>query len=76
MAVNLIKAGHEVIGYSRSKREFGGRVANSIAAAVSDVEVTLTVLPDSPDVEAPLIRVSSKPSVSPPCTPLLTSSPT
>lgn len=58
MAVNLIKAGHDVIGYNRSESKVaalvaqGGRAASSAAEAVSDVDVTLTVLPDSPDVEA------------------------
>jgi 2-hydroxy-3-oxopropionate reductase len=47
-----------VVGYNRSPekvdrlREQGGRGAASFAEAVRDADVVLTVLPDSPDVEA------------------------
>ncbi|HEY1387578.1 MAG TPA: 2-hydroxy-3-oxopropionate reductase [Ktedonobacterales bacterium] len=57
MAVNLIKAGYDVIGYNRSVAkaqalvERGGRAASTIAEAVGAADVILTVLPDSPDVE-------------------------
>jgi 2-hydroxy-3-oxopropionate reductase len=57
MAVNLIKAGYDVIGYNRSTAkaqalvERGGRAASTIAEAVGAADVILTVLPDSPDVE-------------------------
>ncbi|ALG13392.1 NAD(P)-dependent oxidoreductase [Kibdelosporangium phytohabitans] len=43
MAANLGKAGYEVIGVRRS---------DSVGRAVSRADVILTVLPDSPDVEA------------------------
>jgi 2-hydroxy-3-oxopropionate reductase len=58
MAANLVKAGYDVVGYNRSPekvdrlRERGGRGAASLAEAVRDADVVLTILPDSPDVEA------------------------
>ncbi len=58
MAINLVKAGHDVIGYNRSPAnldrlgEAGGRRATSVASAVNGAEVVITMLPDSPDVEA------------------------
>lgn len=58
MAANLVAAGHEVVGYNRSaaKRERlaerGGRAAASVTEAVRDAEMVITMLPDSPDVEA------------------------
>jgi 2-hydroxy-3-oxopropionate reductase len=58
MAINLVRAGHDVIGYNRSRPnvdrlvESGGRAAGSIAEAVSGADVIITMLPDSPDVEA------------------------
>lgn len=56
MAINLVRAGHEVVGYNRSrpKRERfadeGGTAADSITDAVRGAEVVVTMLPDSPDV--------------------------
>ena len=58
MAVNLVKAGHQVSGYNRSQDKIeklvseGGKGAASIAAAVKDADVVITMVPDSPDVEA------------------------
>jgi 2-hydroxy-3-oxopropionate reductase len=58
MAANLVKAGFEVVGYNRSPEpvqrlvEQGGRGAGSLAEAVRDVDVVVTMVPDSPDVEA------------------------
>jgi 2-hydroxy-3-oxopropionate reductase len=58
MAANLVRAGFEVVGYNRSAdpvrrlEERGGRGADSIAAAVAEADVVVTMLPDSPDVEA------------------------
>lgn len=58
MAANLVRAGHDVAGCNRSPArtrrfaEEGGRAADSIADAVRDAEFVITVLPDSPDVEA------------------------
>lgn len=58
MAVNLVKAGHDVVGFNRTKAkaerlaEAGGRAADSVAEAVSGSDVVITVLPDSPDVAA------------------------
>ena len=58
MAANLVKAGFDVIGYNRSPEpvqrlvEQGGRGAGSLAEAVRDVDVVVTMVPDSPDVEA------------------------
>ncbi len=57
MAANLLKAGFDVVGYNRSRDKVdqlvaqGGRAAGDVAEAVRDVDVVLTVLPDSPDVE-------------------------
>jgi len=58
MAANLVRAGFDVVGYNRSRAKVdrlvghGGRAAASIAEAVRDADVVVTVLPDSPDVEA------------------------
>jgi 2-hydroxy-3-oxopropionate reductase len=58
MAANLVKAGFDVIGYNRSPEpiqrlvEQGGRGAGSLAEAVRDADVVVTMVPDSPDVEA------------------------
>lgn len=58
MARNLIGAGHDVIGVNRSRPavdrlvEAGGRAAGSVAEAVTGADVVITMLPDSPDVEA------------------------
>jgi 2-hydroxy-3-oxopropionate reductase len=58
MAKNLLKAGHAVAGYNRSPERIeqlvaeGGRGAASIADAVADADVIITMVPDSPDVAA------------------------
>jgi 2-hydroxy-3-oxopropionate reductase len=58
MAINLVKAGHTVTGFNRSQDKVdklaseGGRGAASIAEAVKDADVVITMVPDSPDVEA------------------------
>jgi 2-hydroxy-3-oxopropionate reductase len=58
MATNLVRAGHSVAGYNRGPAktarlaEAGGTAAGSVAEAVRDAEVVITMLPDSPDVEA------------------------
>lgn len=58
MAVNLANAGFDVVGHNRTPsktRELtqaGGRAAGSVAEAVSDADVIITMLPDSPDVES------------------------
>jgi 2-hydroxy-3-oxopropionate reductase len=58
MAVNLVRAGHEVSGYNRSAARTerlaaaGGLAAGSVAEAVRDADMVITMLPDSPDVEA------------------------
>lgn len=58
MAANLVAAGHEVIGYDvaadavRRLEATGGRAATGIADAVRDADVTITMLPDHPQVEA------------------------
>lgn len=57
MAKNLVSAGHDVTGYNRSPEpvealvDAGGTGASSIADAVKDADVILTMVPDSPDVE-------------------------
>jgi 2-hydroxy-3-oxopropionate reductase len=58
MAVNLVRAGHDVTGFNRSPgktarfAEQGGTAADSARDAVRGAEVVITMLPDSPDVEA------------------------
>ena len=58
MAANLVKAGFDVAGHSRRRESAeellaaGGRWAPSVAAAVRDADAVITMLPDSPDVEA------------------------
>ena len=58
MAAHLIKGGHDVVGYNRSRPaidrlvENGGRGATSVAEAVTDADVVITMVPDSPDVES------------------------
>ncbi|MGH3876450.1 MAG: 2-hydroxy-3-oxopropionate reductase [Actinophytocola sp.] len=58
MAANLVTAGFDVVGYNRSRpaverlEQAGGRGAGSIAEATRDADVVLTMVPDSPDVEA------------------------
>jgi 2-hydroxy-3-oxopropionate reductase len=58
MAANLVKAGFDVIGHNRSPEpvqrlvERGGRGADSLAEAVRDADMVVTLVPDSPDVEA------------------------
>lgn len=57
MAVNLVKAGYDVVGTTRtmSKSEAlvsaGGTAVATIAEAVTGAGVVITMLPDSPDVE-------------------------
>lgn len=57
MAKNLVKAGFTVTGFNRSQDkidalvEAGGNGAGSIAEAVKDADVIITMVPDSPDVE-------------------------
>ncbi len=61
MAANLAKAGHDVTGYNRSAAAMerlvaqGGRSASSVSHAVEGAEVVITMLPDSPDVEAVML---------------------
>lgn len=58
MAANLVKAGFEVIGYNRSEPalgrlvQAGGRAGSSVADVTRGADVVITMLPDSPDVEA------------------------
>ena len=58
MAKNLVTAGHTVVGYNRSPQKaqdlaaHGGTAASSVAEAVKDAEVVITMLPDSPDVQS------------------------
>jgi 2-hydroxy-3-oxopropionate reductase len=58
MAVNLVRAGHDVVGYNRTPAKAepllaaGGSAAASAEDAASGADVVITMLPDSPDVEA------------------------
>jgi 2-hydroxy-3-oxopropionate reductase len=57
MAGHLVTAGHTVIGVNRSPEPVerlvaeGGRGADSVAEAVRDADVVITMVPDSPDVQ-------------------------
>ncbi|WP_353112976.1 2-hydroxy-3-oxopropionate reductase [Microbacterium sp.] len=57
MARNLVTAGFDVTGFNRSQEPIdalvaaGGTGARSIADAVKDADVVITMVPDSPDVE-------------------------
>jgi 2-hydroxy-3-oxopropionate reductase len=57
MAANLVRAGYDVVGYSRRAEPAaelvrqGGRTAASVAAVAAQSDVVITMLPDSPDVE-------------------------
>lgn len=61
MAKNLIAAGFGVTGYNRSPEKVqelvsaGGSGAESVAQAVADADVVITMVPDSPDVEGVLL---------------------
>lgn len=60
MAKNLLAAGFAVTGYNRSPQKAadlaaaGGTAASSIAEAVREADLVITMVPDSPDVEAVL----------------------
>jgi 2-hydroxy-3-oxopropionate reductase len=58
MAGHLVKAGYDVVGYNRSPEPIqklvaaGGRGAENVPDAVRGCDVIITMVPDSPDVEA------------------------
>jgi 2-hydroxy-3-oxopropionate reductase len=58
MAAHLVRAGHDVVGHNLSRLavdvlvERGGRAATDTADAVREADVVITMVPDSPDVEA------------------------
>ncbi len=58
MAGHLLRAGHDVIGINRSQPAVsrflasGGRTTSTLAEAVSQADVIVTMVPDSADVEA------------------------
>jgi len=58
MSENLIRAGYDVTGYTLEPEKLarlaasGGTVAGSIAEAVADADVIITMVPASPQVEA------------------------
>lgn len=52
MAGHLVKAGHDVTGFDLNPVEFGGAFAGSVAEAVRDADVVITMLPADPQVEA------------------------
>jgi 2-hydroxy-3-oxopropionate reductase len=57
MSANLVKAGFDVVGYDITRPnvdtlvEQGGKAASSIAEAVGEVDVVITMLPNHPHVE-------------------------
>jgi 2-hydroxy-3-oxopropionate reductase len=58
MAGHLVRGGHTVVGVNRRPQPVdelvaaGGRGAESVAEAVRDADIVITMVPDSPDVEA------------------------
>ena len=57
MALHLADAGHEVIGMANAEAvaklvQHGGRGATSLGEALSEADVVITMVPDSPDVES------------------------
>jgi 2-hydroxy-3-oxopropionate reductase len=58
MSANLVKAGFDVVGYDITRpnvdalAEQGGKGASSIAEAVREADVVITMLPNHPQVEA------------------------
>ncbi|MCU1584316.1 MAG: 2-hydroxy-3-oxopropionate reductase [Microbacteriaceae bacterium] len=56
MAINLMRAGFDVVGFNRSRQSIdalvakGGRAASSVVDAVKDADIIATMLPDTPDV--------------------------
>ena len=58
MAANLVGAGFDVVGFNRSPERVqelvdkGGRGAKDVADAVREADVVVSMVPDSPDVEA------------------------
>lgn len=58
MAINLVRDGHEVRGFNRSRANVdrlaaaGGIAGDDLAAAVRDADVIITMLPDAPDVRS------------------------
>ena len=57
MAAHLVDAGHPVVGVNRSPEPVerlvaaGGQGAESVAEAVAEADLVITMVPDSPDVE-------------------------
>ncbi len=58
MAINLVRAGHEVRGFNRSRANVdrlaaaGGIAGDDLAVAVHEADVIITMLPDVPDVRS------------------------
>jgi 2-hydroxy-3-oxopropionate reductase len=58
MAANLVKAGFDVVGYDYSPARMdelvkqGGQAGSGVAEVVQKVDIVITMVPDSPDVEA------------------------
>ena len=58
MAAHLVEAGHTVLGVNRSPEpvqrlvDAGGQDGGSVADAVAAADIVITMVPDSPDVEA------------------------
>jgi 3-hydroxyisobutyrate dehydrogenase-like beta-hydroxyacid dehydrogenase len=65
MAANLRTAGFDVVAWNRTReradefaREHGAEVADTPAAAAADAAMTITMVPDSPEVESVLLGES------------------
>ncbi|MFL1377791.1 MULTISPECIES: 2-hydroxy-3-oxopropionate reductase [unclassified Nocardiopsis] len=61
MAVNLVRAGYTVTGHNLTPERVdalvaeGGLRGGSVAGAIADADAVITMVPDSPDVEALLL---------------------
>ena len=63
MALNLIKGGHSLFLHSRSGvpqdlTSAGGRACGSSREVASQADIIITMVPDTPDVEAVLARAA------------------
>ncbi|WP_157244549.1 NAD(P)-dependent oxidoreductase [Nonomuraea typhae] len=59
MAGHLVRAEHEVTGHDLSPVDFEGALAGSVAEAVRDADVVITMLPADPQVEAVFPEISA-----------------
>jgi 2-hydroxy-3-oxopropionate reductase len=64
MATNLVREGHRVYGFSRTAETrrrahaHGIKECDSVASAVAEADIIITMLPDTPDVQGVLLGTS------------------